>query len=164
MSHPVDLDGLDGRDAEIARAVAPILLLDRHEPFRPVAAGVSIFAEPTQSPSCKHRIAPLGERCVEYAIFWDHDIGHTYDLEHIWVHLSADDVPIAIEASQHGRKISVGLELRGNRPVLWVEAGKHAHFSSRRERHAQAEATRAMCGLGAGKAGVHLGISNHCIT
>jgi hypothetical protein len=36
---------------------------------------------------------------IEYAIWWDWDIGHLYELEHVWVYLDADRQVIRGEAS-----------------------------------------------------------------
>ncbi|MEE2945967.1 MAG: HAD family hydrolase [Pseudomonadota bacterium] len=137
-----------------ALAHAPILLLDRAEPFRPVRIGVTEFREEAKSHSSKFTVTPRAECCIEYAIFWDHDIGHVFDLEHIWVHLNGDDV-VAVEATFHGSRHKVALNLTGGRPKVWCEAGKHAHFKDRAHRDAMFEATRLMCGNEAGFDGVH---------
>ncbi len=140
-----------------AREHAPVLLLDRAEPFRPMAVGVSEYAVKTKSVSSKFEIVPKGERCLEYAIFWDYDIGHLYDLEHVWVHLDGGKV-VAVEATQHGERIPVDLQCRGNgKPLLWCEAGKHAHFSNRMQRDSRVEATRCLAMAQAGEGGVHRG-------
>lgn len=147
---------MDDLMSETARAVAPILLLDRAEPFRPVQVGVSAFTDEAKSPSSKFTVTPRGEVCFEFAIFWDYDIGHVYDLEHIWVHVT-DGKPISVEATFHGSRHDVELNPRGGRPVVWCEAGKHAHFRDAWHRDDMAEATRYMCGTSAGIEGVHLG-------
>ncbi|WP_152912438.1 HAD family hydrolase [Candidatus Rhodobacter oscarellae] len=128
--------------------------MDRAEPFRPQRIGLSAFAAETPSPSSKFTVTPRGEACYEFAIFWDYDIGHLYDLEHIWVHESKGEV-VAVEASFHGQRHDVEMCLRAGRPLVWVEAGKHAHLQSRAQRDAMAEATRLMCGSQAGIGGIH---------
>lgn len=140
-----------------AATYAPVLLLDRAEPFRPTGVGVTEFTQSGRSPSSKFTVTPQGVRCLEYAVFWDHDIGHTYDLEHIWVHLSAAGTVTALEASFHGQRHTIDIALRGQQPMIWVEAGKHAHFKNRAHRDQMAEVTRQMTGAGAGKEGLHLG-------
>lgn len=141
----------------LARAVAPVLLLDRAEPFRPVAIGVHVFDAPAKSPSSKFQIAPKAAKCIEYAVFWDHDIGHLYDLEHLWVHVDAIDNVVAVEASFHGSKTDIDLNLRNGRPMVWCEAGKHAHFRNRAHRDTMSGATQHMTGPNAGVGGVHTG-------
>lgn len=139
-----------------ALSFAPILLLDRAEPFRPVRIGVTAFDEAAQSPSSKFQISLKGDVCYEFAIFWDYDIGHVFDLEHIWVHVQNDAV-IAVEATFHGSRQDIDLSLQGGRPRVWCEAGKHAHFRNVTQRDAMKEATRFMCGKQAGFEGVHTG-------
>ena len=139
-----------------AQSVAPILLLDRAEPFRPVRIGVTAFHTEAPSPSSKFTVSPRGELCYEFAVFWDFDIGHVFDLEHIWVHVTGGEV-IAVEATFHGSRHDISLSLRNGRPVIWCEAGKHAHFRNRAHRDAMREATRFMCGDEAGFDGIHTG-------
>ena len=140
-----------------ARDVAPILMLDRAEPFRPVGIGVTVFDAPGPSPSSKFHVTPRGKTCIEFATYWDHDIGHLYDLEHIWVHLDRARRVIAVEASHHGLRHDIDLTLQGGRPVVWCEAGKHAHFRNHAQRDAMAGATQYMTAQSAGAGGVHLG-------
>lgn len=139
-----------------AQGFAPILQMDRAEPFRPQCVGLSAFTAETHSPSSKFLLKPLGDICYEFAVFWDYDIGHVYDLEHIWVHVAQDRVA-AVEATFHGQRHKVAPNLRDGRPLVWVEAGKHAHFQNRAQRDAMAEATRLMCGSKAGIGGIHTG-------
>ena len=143
--------------SDLARRVAPILLLDRSEPFRPVALGVTEFTSDGQSPSSKFAIEPRADRCIEYAIFWDWDIGHLYDLEHVWVHLDATNSVIAVEATFHGNRHDIDLALSNGKPMIWCEAGKHAHFQNRAQRDGLSEATSFMTGPDAGVGGVHTG-------
>ncbi|SMX26433.1 (S)-2-haloacid dehalogenase [Pelagimonas phthalicica] len=139
-----------------ARSFAPILLLDRAEPFRPGQIGVHAFQADGPSPSSKFHVTLRGEICYEYAIFWDHDICHTYDLEHVWVHVAEGKV-IAVEATFHGSRHEVSLVLADGQPLIWCEAGAHAHFRNRAHRDQMAEATRLTCGSSAGHGGIHTG-------
>ena len=139
----------------LALQVAPLLMLDRAEPFVPRAIGVTEFAVPGSSPSSKFTVTPRGARCVEYAIYWDWDIQHLYDLEHVWVHTDETGAVIAVEATHHGSRIGIDLDLEGGRPVIWCEAGKHAHFRNRAHRDGLAKNTGLMTGPGAGEGGVH---------
>ena len=97
-------------------------------------------------------------------MWYDWDIGHLYDLEHVWVHVGADGAVIAVEASQHGRREAMLVagsdlpELRDGRPVLYPEAGKHAHWAHPQQIYLEArQRLTVLCGPLAGHEGVHLG-------
>lgn len=121
-------------DDELAARHRPILMFDANEPFFPDAFGYTVFRGAGASPSTSFEIVPKGAVVIEYAIWYDWDIGHLYELEHVWVHLDEDGVVIGVDASQHGRRevmaIDGGLpEIRDGRPVLYPEPGKHAHWA-----------------------------------
>jgi phosphoglycolate phosphatase-like HAD superfamily hydrolase len=162
-------------DAALAARYAPQLMLDRAEPYRPYAYGWTLFRAPGKSPSSKFEIEPAGALVLEYAIYYDWDIGHLYDLEHVWVHVGEDGSVIKVEASSHGgRKLmDIGNDLpefasasdfllpsslpglsgqsilpnkldhrdkpggdeggaasQATHPIIYAEAGKHAHWAS----------------------------------
>lgn len=117
--------------AALALRYAPIIKFDRAEPFFPVAAGVTVFDRRAPSPSFKRLIEPVeGGISLEYAVYWDWDIGHLYDLEHIWIHAGPDGRLAGAEASFHGRYLRSILpdrrNVQENRLVLYSQAGKHA--------------------------------------
>ena len=150
-------------DAALAARHAPQLMLDRAEPYQPVAFGYTVFRAPGGSPSSKFHIEPQGALAVEYAIYYDWDIGHLYDLEHVWVHVGGGGEVIAVEASSHGGRLVMdagsGLaEMAGDRPVIYAEAGKHAHWATPQQMGpADRQRLTALCGPVAGIEGVHLG-------
>jgi len=150
-------------DAALAARYAPQLMLDRAEPYEPVAFGYTVFRAAAPSPSSKFEVEPQGALCIEYAIYYDWDIGHLYDLEHVWVHVGADGAVTAVEASAHGRRLAMDAgrgrpELAGDRAVVYVEAGKHAHWAAPGLMgEADRQRLRALCGPLAGIEGVHLG-------
>lgn len=150
-------------ERELAAQFAPILLVDLHEPYEPVAMGFTIFHGPAPSPSSKFMVQPHGAMAVEYAIYYDWDIGHLYDLEHIWVHVSADGAVTRVEASSHGaRKLmdsGAGLpQMSGTHPMVYVEAGKHAHWANPSQMlESERQKLAYQCGPLAGVEGVHLG-------
>lgn len=141
----------------------PILRLDAREPYRPTRAGYTVFRAPGQSPSSKFFVEPRGAATIEYAIWYDWDIGHLYDLEHVWVHLDAKGEVAAVEASAHGRREPMmlpggQLPVAGCRPVLFTEPGKHAHWADAATLAAEAgDRLRALCGPLAGIEAVHRG-------
>ncbi|MFC3801944.1 HAD family hydrolase [Cohnella sp. GCM10012308] len=128
----------DGNPADLpwqtlAARYAPILLLDEREPFRPIRAGIAVYREDGPSPSFNRQILldPQRHACViEYAIYWDYDIQHLYDLEHVWIYVGLEGEVVSCEASFHGRRL-LGLNrertnLIGRRVRLYVQPGKHA--------------------------------------
>ena len=162
------IEGLDRSidspgDQALALRHAPLIRFDAKEPFFPSAVGYSLFRENSPSPSFPREIR-LGEGisyAIEYAIWWDWDIQHLYELEHIWVYIGQDEEIVAAEASWHGgfnRMLDADnpLALDAGRLALYSEPGKHA-FAPSRERLLQRRAkTVASCGAQAGRMGVHV--------
>ncbi|MDQ0419521.1 putative hydrolase of the HAD superfamily [Peteryoungia aggregata LMG 23059] len=152
----------DSPDHALAQRHRPKLLLDGNEPFAPVAIGYAVYREPAKSVSSKFRIRPGKGSVIEYAIWYDWDIQHLYDLEHVWVHLDDDGVVVRVEASRHGTRLPMrrsdgSLPVEEGRPVLFVEPGKHAHWADADAMRRQAGLlVDAMCGAFAGEEGIHL--------
>ncbi len=151
-------------DRTLAAEHAPILLLDAQEPFRPLAVGYTVFRRSIHSPSA-HRYVELERRgklgadiAIEYAIWWDWDITHLYELEHLWVYLDANGEVIHAEGSRHGhyRRMLVDGEppLSGGRLTVYAEAGKHSLAPSRSWIDTLAPVTRKLCMRHAGLEGV----------
>lgn len=155
------VEGQD-EDAQLAERHRPLLMLDAAEPFRPLAAGYAVYRQEAQSQSSKFRIRPVADCVIEYAIWYDWDIQHLYDLEHIWVHVDAAGEVVKVEASRHGaRRVMTrpdgSLPVWSRRPVLYLEPGKHAHWADGTEMQAKAGTLiAAMCGAFAGDQGIHL--------
>jgi phosphoglycolate phosphatase-like HAD superfamily hydrolase len=149
-------------DLALVQRHAPRVRFDRHEPFLPLAVGYTVFRTPGESPSFRREIA-FGDgvaTVIEYAIWWDWDIQHLYELEHVWVHLDAVDQIVAVEASAHGQLIMMTRD-DGSLPVdtngrveLYAEPGKHAFTPSESWLHNLAEDSRLRCGERAGSGGV----------
>jgi hypothetical protein len=119
---------------ELAYRYAPIIRFDAREPFLPLAAGYTIFKADGPSPSFPRHIElkpvglPPAVTAIEYAIWWDWDIQHLYELEHIWVYIDQPGKVVRAEASWHGdlRDVAGKLPLTGERLTLFSEPGKHA--------------------------------------
>lgn len=116
-------------EREIAIRHAPILRFDHNEPFLPSKVGVEVFRKPQRSPSFP-RIVDIPDNAsvtVEYAIWWDWDIEHLYDLEHVWVSVDREGRVVNVEGSWHGtyRRFPRWKEEDGH-PVLYSQPGKHA--------------------------------------
>ena len=122
-------------DLELAARYAPIILFDEREPFLPLAAGVTVFRAEGRSPSfpriIEHAYLPAWEVAVEYAIWWDWDIGHLYELEHVWSFVNAAGELVWVEGSFHGQYMAMldgqgNFPREGTRPVVYSQPGKHA--------------------------------------
>ncbi len=147
----------------LARRYAPYIHFDAREPFLPTVVGYTVFHQTAPSPSFP-RCIQLDDNialAIEYAIWWDWDIQHLYELEHIWVYIDAAGQLLAAEASWHGRYHQMltdagQLPLRAGRLALYSEPGKHAFAPSPERLLARQAKTVASCGLHAGKMGLHV--------
>jgi len=155
----------DESERALAARYAPALLFDAHEPFLPLAAGYTIFRHNAPSPSFRqgHIVEltppdqPPASLAIEYAIWWDWDIGHLYELEHVWVFVDETGRVVRGEASWHGgyhdMRHAGSLALEGDRLTLYSEPGKHAFaptpmgFKERRQRFKRSE-TSDLAGIG----------------
>ena len=142
---------------DLAHRYAPVIRFDAREPFMPLAAGYTLFDESSPSPSFRQgrqiELAPSGERpaalAIEYAIWWDWDIGHLYELEHVWVYVDEHGTVVRVEASWHGdqndMRLGGTLALEGDHPIVYSEPGKHAFaptpawFTERRKKFKRSE-------------------------
>jgi glycerophosphoryl diester phosphodiesterase len=147
----------------LAARYAPIILFDLREPFLPLAAGYTLFPADAPSPSFPRDITlsatdrPPAQLVIEYAIWWDWDIQHLYELEHAWVYLDAVGRVIHAEASWHGGFQAMHhdgvIVLEGDHVLLCSEPGKHAFaphpswFAERAAPHLRAT-TEALAGMG----------------
>lgn len=153
----------DDADHALARRYAPLIRFDAREPFFPSVAGYTLFRQNSASPSFPREIN-LPENAafaIEYAIWWDWDIQHLYELEHIWVYVDGAGDIVDAEASWHGRyhpmrDESGGLPLDDGRLALHSEPGKHAFAPSRVWLLDRQAKTAASCGIYAGRMGVHV--------
>lgn len=112
---------------------APKLFFDEKEPFYPVRVGITVMRNGETSPSFKRRFTfadPAIDHVIEFAIYWDYDIQHLYELEHVWVYVGGDGSVEDCEASFHGRYLKALLpdrsNLFGRRLKLYSQPGKHA--------------------------------------
>jgi len=126
-------DLLTAADRALAGAVAPVIRFAANEPFLPTHVGLTVLNAPRQSPSAELQITfgPGVARVIEYAIWWDWDIQHLYELEHVWVKLDAANRIVAVAASAHGELFDMvrpdgSLPIEDGRVTLYAEPGKHA--------------------------------------
>lgn len=146
-------------DIELARRLAPVIRFSDNEPFLPGRVGVTVLTSPGRSPSAALDITfePGIAKVVEYAIWWDWDIQHLYELEHIWLKLDAHDQVVAVDASAHGGIFPmVGgdgvLPLEEGRVTLFSAPGKHAFTATAHGQLPVAETTTLACQDLAGRA------------
>lgn len=123
----------DPQAASLAAQHAPILYFDVREPFLPLAAGYTIFTQDGPSPSFDREIElrpdddrPPASTAIEYAIWWDWDIHHLYELEHVWIYLDGAGQAVRVEGSWHGKFYDIPLKIEDGHAVLLSEPGKHA--------------------------------------
>lgn len=166
MSDPFDTVAANAAptlDLALARRLAPVIRFADNEPFLPSKVGVSLLDRPGKSPSAHLDITfETGvAKVIEYAIWWDWDVQHLYELEHIWLKLDADDQIVAVEASAHGGKFGMvgsdgGLPLVDGRVTLVSTPGKHAFTATVEGQGKDRQGTIAACGELAGRGGVLL--------
>ncbi len=130
----------DENARDLAARYAPIIRVDTREPFAPVAVGYTLFDREDASPSFpKRRVEWTSAgypamRAIEYAVWWDWDIEHLYELEHVWAFVGADGDVVAVEASWHGMfgptEIDGKPPLEGTHPIVLAQPGKHAMAAS----------------------------------
>ncbi len=119
---------------ELARKYAPYLSFDRKEPFYPALTGVTFLKEGDNSPSFRRSFYwedYPGATVIEYALYWDYDIQHMYDLEHVWIYVGRHGEVLDAEASFHGKYLKGLLPDRSNLEEethvrLYSQPGKHA--------------------------------------
>jgi hypothetical protein len=122
-------------DRELSIKYAPHLYFDKNEPFMIDQIGYSILRHSQRSLSFDRDIWIDEEKVafvVEYQLYYDFDIQHMYDLEHIWVYVDHAGRVCDGEASAHGSYMNCYLykmvtEDETHIPV-YVQAGKHAMF------------------------------------
>ncbi|MHA1341078.1 MAG: hypothetical protein ACTSRZ_14005 [Promethearchaeota archaeon] len=72
-------------------------------------------------------------KVIEYAIYYDSDIVHVYDLEHIWVYLDRDNQLIGLKGTRHGVIVTQygspnEIKYHKGHPIIYVTPGKHSNI------------------------------------
>lgn len=121
---------------------SPIFMLDEKEPFAIKAIGCTIFTKTKRSDSFPKReiCVDADTKCViEYAIWFDYDIQHLYELEHVWVYVGNDMRVRKVEGSFHGKYLNVeDLDtqkpnlVNATHPLVYLQPGKHAVLADAR--------------------------------
>ncbi len=125
-------------DLALAQRYLPQFYADEAEPFPICRIGYTVLRQSGPSPSFARTIALPHGACmaIEYAIYFDYDIQHLYDLEHAWVYLNAGGDILDAEGSAHGAVFNM-LRLceeprDGTHIPLYLQPGKHALLPSGR--------------------------------
>lgn len=116
----------------------PHIYLDRLDPFPIRWIGYTVFTQKGLSSSWPGLTldpqASGAAAIIEYAVYFDYDIQHLYELEHIWVAVGKDGAVADCWCSFHGMQLrAAGLSafrLEGTHPVLFAQPGKHAMLPS----------------------------------
>jgi putative hydrolase of the HAD superfamily len=139
-----------------ALAYAPVILLDAREPFRPRRLGYTLLEHSQRSPSFLREIeiVPPAVQAIEYAIWWEWDISHLFDLEHVWVYLDAVGAVLACEGSYHGFYRELDVTLEEGHVVVLALPGKHGFGGSPEDFAAGKAETERACGPEAGRDGL----------
>lgn len=146
-------------DRNLALKYMPHFLRDSLDPFPVLHIGCTVAEAPMDSPSFSRlRLDPAAEgadRIIEYALYFDYDIQHLYDLEHAWVAVK-DNRVIGCWCSFHGMRLCASgvadlYRLEDGVPVLYIQPGKHSILPDPRlfGLHTQAQTCcRRLCGGG----------------
>lgn len=121
-------------DMNLISKYAPYLYFDKNEPFFPVRIGCTICEQSQSSPSFRREILFYDKAIkyvIEYAIYWDFDIQHLYELEHVWIYVDKHGKVFDCEASFHGKYLKGLLKDKSN-----LEDGTHVKLYSQPGKHA----------------------------
>lgn len=122
------------QERKLALDYLPELYFDKKEPFPLIRVGYTVFEESGKSPSARREVllkSGAETVCIEYAFYYDYDIQHLYDLEHVWIYVGSGGQVCRCESSFHGMFLNAmisGAELLRDtgRAHLYVQPGKHA--------------------------------------
>lgn len=124
------------KDLELALRYAPIVHFDSNDPIPVRAVGYTVFRETKKSLSFPKRAVEVPASAaftVEYAYFFDYDIEHMYDLEHVWVTVGKDGNVMDAQGSFHGKFLNM---LLLGFPGALMPSGTHAHAFCQPGKHA----------------------------
>lgn len=127
-------------DLELALRHAPIIHYDAADTIDLRAVGYTVFRHtaPSQSfPGRQVEVPPEAAFTVEYACYFDYDIGHMYDLEHVWVTVSPEGEVLDAQGSFHGKYLSIlvpgwpgSIPPEHGRVHAFCQPGKHAFLAA----------------------------------
>ena len=120
-------------ELKLLHRYSPYIYFNEKEPFFPRVIGYTFIHESQKSPSAPRDILINHETtafAIEYAIYWDFDIGHLYELEHYWVYVGHNGEVVNAEASFHGSYFTCLLKDHSNlldetHVKIYSQPGKH---------------------------------------
>lgn len=140
---------------DIAQRLAPIVVLDSAEPLPFTDVAVTALLPGDASPSTGHTLQGPGEVVIEYALWVDMEIGHAYELEHVWVFADRRGNVVEVRGSAHGAVRTMSTPDAGARPVVYSEPGKHGMASAPSDYAISRALVDTLCTAAAGTMGVH---------
>ena len=127
-------------DLELALRYAPRVHFDKNDPIPLRAVGYTVFRETKRSLSFPKRAVEVPKGAaftVEYAYFFDYDIEHMYDLEHVWVTAAEDGSVLDAQGSFHGKYLNLllpgfpgSVPPDGTHVHAFCQPGKHAFLAA----------------------------------
>ena len=127
-------------DRELALRYAPWIHYDAADTIPLRAAGYTVFHGTARSrsfPKRTVRVEAPAAFTVEYACYFDYDIEHLYDLEHVWVTADAEGRVIGAEGSFHGKFLNLlvpgfpgSIPPDGTHVHAFCQPGKHAFLAA----------------------------------
>ena len=141
-------------ETDLAHALAPIISFDEHEPLPFTDVAITALTPGDTSPSAPHTLNGPGTVVIEYALWGDLEIGHAYELEHIWVYTDESHQVLQVDASAHGSKRTLNTPVGTSRPELLVEPGKHGLYTRFDKPAIPTALIETLCTAAAGTSGV----------
>ncbi|MCQ4085544.1 hypothetical protein [Saccharibacillus sp. JS10] len=125
---------LEDQERTLCERYAPYLMFDLREPFLPNLVGFTVLRTDESSPSFPRSFEESDcrtEFILEYAVWWDYEIGHIYQVEQVWVYVGPNGEVLDCEVTFHGRILKGLLKNRSNlsdntHVRLFAQPGKHA--------------------------------------
>lgn len=113
----------------------PIIHYDYAETIPLQLVGYTVLEESCKSPSFRRelKLPPNCQCIIEYAFYWNYDIQHMYDLEHIWCYVGNDGMLTHAEGSFHGHFLNL---YAPEIPCIPPTNGRHVHAYCQPGKHA----------------------------
>ncbi len=120
---------------------APIIYMDKKEPFKIKKIGYEVYTENGSRSKSFNRSFDFENhkgtiQVIEYAYYLDYDIQHLYDLEHIWIYIDKEYSVVGAEGSYHGRFLNAVVPdmttFNNKRIKMYSQPGKHAMLADPR--------------------------------
>lgn len=112
----------------------PYIYQDKNEPFEIQMVGWTFLDYNRESPTSSFYIdleQMEASFAIEYAIYWDYDIQHLYDLEHVIVYVDKEEKLKDVVLSYHGKfyRGTHTLKMEETHPIVYLQPGKHGIMS-----------------------------------